>query len=262
MAIITLTTDLGIRDNYVASLKASILTQNEEVNIIDISHNIESFNINQATHVLKTCFKNFPNNTVHIITVDDELNSKNEHLLAFYNQQYFLCADNGFFNLFFDVFRPDKLFQITVDQKSDILTFASREILSIAACHLCRGGTPEIIGKEISNYTFDSTSIKPVIDKNSIRCTVIYIDNYGNVVTNIQKQLFQTTVGDKQFKIFHGYDTDSINKISQVYNDVSIAEKLAIFDMNDYLQIAINKGNASSLLGLKVFDIIRIEISL
>ena len=261
MAIITLTTDLGIRDNYVASLKASILTQNEDVKIIDISHNIECFNINQATHVLKTCFKNFPKNTVHIITVDDELNSNNEHLLAFYNQQYFLCADNGFFNLFFDVFRPDKLFQITVDQKSDILTFASREILSIAACHLSRGGTPEIIGKEINNYNFDSTSIKPVIDKNSIRCTVIYIDNYGNVVTNIQKQLFQTTIGDQKFKIFHGSDSDSINKISQVYNDVSIAEKLAIFDMNDYLQIAINKGNASSLLGLKVFDIIRIEIS-
>ena len=182
-------------------------------------------------------------------------------MLAFYNQQYFLCADNGFFNLFFDVFRPDKLFQITVDQKSDILTFASRQVLSIAACHLSRGGTPEIIGKEINNYNFDSTSIKPVIDKNSIRCTVIYIDNYGNVVTNIQKKLFQNTVGDKKFKIFHGSDTDSINKISQVYNDVSIAEKLAIFDMNDYLQIAINKGNASSLLGLKVFDIIRIEIS-
>jgi len=261
MAIITLTTDLGTRDNYVASLKASILTQNEDVNIIDISHNIECFNINQATHVLKTCFKNFPKNTVHIITVDDELNTKNEHLLAFYNQQYFLCADNGFFNLFFDVFRPDKLFQIIVDQKSDILTFASKEILSIAACHLSRGGTPEIIGKEINNYNFDSTSIKPVIDKNSIRCTVIYIDNYGNVITNIQKQLFQTTVGDKKFKIFHASDTDSINKISQVYNDVSIAEKLAIFDMNNYLQIAINKGNASSLLGLKVFDIIRIEIS-
>ena len=257
MAIITLTTDLGIRDNYVASLKASILTQNKDVNIIDISHNVECFNINQATHILKTCFKNFPKNTVHVITVDDELNSKNEHLLAFYNQQYFLCADNGFF----DVFRPDKLFQITVDQKSDILTFASREVLSIVACHLSRGGTPEIIGKEINNYNFDSTSIKPVIDKNSIRCTVIYIDNYGNVVTNIQKKLFQNTVGDKKFKIFHGSDTDSINKISQVYNDVSIAEKLAIFDMNDYLQIAINKGNASSLLGLKVFDIIRIEIS-
>ena len=261
MAIITLTTDLGIRDNYVASLKASILTQNKDVNIIDISHSVECFNINQATHVLKTCFKNFPKNTVHIITVDDELNSKNEHLLAFYNQQYFLCADNGFFNLFFDVFRPDKLFQITVDQKSDILTFPSREILSIAACHLSRGGTPEIIGKEINDYNFDSTSIKPVIDKNSIRCIVIYIDNYGNVVTNIQKQLFQTAVADKKFKIFHGSDNDSINKISQVYNDVSIAEKLAIFDMNDYLQIAINKGNASTLLGLKVFDIIRVEIS-
>ena len=149
-------------------------------------------------------------------------------MLAFYNQQYFLCADNGFFNLFFDVFRPDKLFQITVDQKSDILTFASREVLSIAACHLSRGGTPEIIGKEINNYNFESTSIKPVIDKNSIRCTVIYIDNYGNVVTNIQKKLFQNTVGDKKFKIFHGSDTDSIIKISQVYNDVSIAEKLTI----------------------------------
>ena len=261
MAIITLTTDLGTKDNYVALLKASILIQNEEVKIIDISHNIECFNINQATHVLKTCFRNFPKNTIHIVTVDDELNFKNEHLLAFYNQQYFLCADNGFFNLFFDVFRPDKLFQISVDQNSDILTFASKEILTIAACHLSRGGTPEIIGKEINNFNFESTSINPVIDKNSIRCTVIYIDNYGNVVTNIQKQLFQTTVGDKKFKIYHGSDNDSIDKISHAYNDVSIAEKLAIFDMNDYLQIAINKGNASSLLGLKVFDIIRIEIS-
>ena len=259
MPIITLTTDLGNKDNYVASLKASILSQLNDIKIVDISHSIECFNINQAVHVLKTCFKNFPKNTVHIVAVDDELDSTNEHMLAISHGHYFLCADNGFFSLFFDVFKPDKLFQINIDQKSDVMTFASREVLSIAACHICRGGTAEIIGTEVKNYNFNNQNLNPFIDKNSIKCTVIYIDNYGNVITNIQKKKFNEIIGDKKFKIFHGGDEESIEKLCTSYKDVPTAEKLAIFDMNNYLQIAINKGNASTLLGLQVYDTIRIE---
>ena len=99
MQIITLTTDLGIKDSYIASVKGAIYSQLQDIVLVDITNNINPFNIQQAAFVLRNCYKDFPDGTIHIISVDDELSIENEHLLVKSNDHYFIGSDNGLFPL-------------------------------------------------------------------------------------------------------------------------------------------------------------------
>ena len=259
MSIITLTTDLGTKDSYLASLKASIFSEINDVNLVDISNEIEPYNILQASIVLKNCFKDFPKDTIHIVAVDDEISVENDHIAVYANGHYFIGSDNGIFPLVLDDFKAEKIVSLNISQKTDNLTFASKDVFSIAACHIARGGTMEIIGKPLQDFSNKKNILFPVIENNIIRGVVTYIDNYGNAITNIKKETFIKTIRDKEFNILFGRENDGIINISNKYKDVDLAEKLAIFNSNNFLQISINQGKASSLLGLKYFDVIRIE---
>ena len=117
----------------------------------------------------------------------------------------------------------------------------------------------EIIGMPLLDFNTKKNILLPVIENNIIRGVVTYIDNYGNAITNIKKEVFINNIKDKEFNILFGRENDGIIKISNKYKDVVLAEKLALFNSNNFLQISINQGKASSLLGLKFFDVIRIE---
>ena len=117
MAIITLTTDLGTKDSYLASVKGSIYSQLEDAKIVDISNDIELFNIQQATFVLRNCFQSFPKGTVHIISVDDELSVENEHLVVKANGHYFIGTDNGIFSLLLTEMKAEKIIQLNPIKK-------------------------------------------------------------------------------------------------------------------------------------------------
>jgi|TARA_B110000238_G_C16142569_1_gene447197 S-adenosylmethionine hydrolase len=258
MSIITLTTDFGRKDSYLASLKASILSEINDVNIIDISHDIEPFNILEAAIILKSCYKDFPKGTIHLIAVDDEISIESEHLAVYANGYYFIGSDNGLFSILLDDFKPEKIFRLNISQKSDFLTFAAKDIFSVAACHISRGGTLELIGNETNDFVVKKNILRAVVENNMIRGIVTYIDNYGNAITNISKAIFYNTIQDKKFSILFGREDDGINAISSKYKDVEIAEKLALFNSENFLQISLNQGKASSLLGMKFFDKIRI----
>jgi len=259
MAIITLITDLGNKDSYVASLKGTILNQLEDVTIIDITHNINPFNIQQAAYILRNCYKDFPKGTIHIIGVDDELAINNEHLAVKINNHYFLGADNGVFSLLLNEVKPQQIVQLNITQNTNSLIFASKDVFAKAACHIARGGTLEIIGKPIEYFSVNRMELKPVVEKNLIRAAVNYIDNYGNVYTNLSKDVFERVRKGRDFAILFGREDERISTIEIKYKDVPISEKLAIFGSNGLLQIAINQGKANTLLGLKFHDIIRIE---
>tara|TARA_B100001540_G_C15751894_1_gene617425 strand:+ start:137 stop:925 length:789 start_codon:yes stop_codon:yes gene_type:complete len=260
MAIITLTTDLGTKDSYLASIKGAIYSQlKQDVQIIDITHNIDPFNIQQAAFVLRSCYKDFPQETIHIISVDDELSSTNEHLVIRSDSHYFIGADNGFFSLLFDTVKPDKLVRINLNQSSNCQTFATKNIFVPAACHLARGGTMEIIGNEVQDLEVKRMELKPVFNNNVLKGAVIYVDHYGNAISNISKQDFLKYKKADRFVILFGREDESIIEISEKYKDVEISEKLAIFGENNFLQISINQGRANKLLGLRLHDTIRIE---
>ncbi len=259
MAIITLTTDLGTKDSYLASVKSTIYSQLEEVQIVDISNHIEPFNIQQAAYTLRNCFKDFPIGTVHIISVDDELSITNEHLVVKVHGQYFIGSDNGFFSLALNEVIPEKIVKLNISLKTNCMTFAAKNIFVPAACHLARGGTMEIIGTAIKDFEVKRMELKPVLQSALIRGSVVYVDSYGNAITNISKNEFEQVQKGRPFIILFGREDEMITELSVKYNDVNTAEKLAIFGENNQLQIAINKGKANKLLGLKLHEIVRIE---
>ncbi len=259
MSIITLTSDLGTKDSYLASVKGSIYSQLETAKIVDITNDIAPFNIQQAAYVLRNCFKDFPHGTIHIISVDDELSIKNEHLAVKANGHYFIGADNGLFSLLLNEVKAEKIVRLNISQTTNCMTFATKNIFVPAACHLARGGTMEIIGTEVDDFEVKRTELKAVIEKDMIRGAVIYVDSYGNATTNISKEVFEGVQKGRNFSILFGREDEQITNISTKYKEVPQSEKLAIFGENNLLQIAINQGRANKLLGLKLHEIIRIE---
>lgn len=264
MSIITLTTDLGLKDYYVASVKGSILSQNKNVSIVDISHEVPPFNIAEASFTLTNAFKFFPKGTVHIIGINPSKMDRVKHLACEYEGQYFIGADNGIFSLLFKG-KPDKIRVIEDDTSSFDPNFEIRDIFTKAAVHLASGGEIEELGERGLILT-ESFQLNPVIDKQAIKGHVIHIDSYENAITNISRKMFEETIDDRQFEIIlkPGYST---RNIFSRYNDVPVGEMVALFGTNDLLEIGINQynhehnGGAATLMGLGVKDVIRIEFA-
>ncbi|MBC8052712.1 MAG: SAM-dependent chlorinase/fluorinase [Sphingobacteriaceae bacterium] len=256
MAIITLTTDLGYKDFYQAALKGSILSLKPNVNIIDITHNISAFNIPQAAFVLKNAFPYFPKGTVHLIGINSVFNERTKYLAVNYRGHYFVGSDNGIFSLIFDD-QPNEIVELNIMQDLKFLHFPLTDILAKASVHLAGGGKIEEIGIPVSELE-EKVNLQPVIEQNVIKGSVIYIDSFQNVITNISKDLFSKIQQNRDFVLYFRKN-ESISNLSWHYNEVPEGEKLCLFGISNYLEIAINKGNASGLLGLHLGDIVRVE---
>lgn len=252
MAIITLTTDLGLKDYYVSAVKGSILSQLPDVSIVDITHLIPSFNIQEAAYVLKNSYQNFPEGTVHIIGVDAEATVQTPHIGLLVSGHYFIGADNGMFSLMFDKV-PDKIVELNIVSENSNPTFPTRDIFVKAACHLARGGKLDLIGTAKQGVN-ERIMFRPVTVGDSIKGSIIYIDWYSNVVTNITRNLVKEVGKGKQFTIRFG--SHEITQISKTYNDVVEGEILAMFNAAGHLEIAMNRGKASQLLNLHMGDTI------
>jgi len=251
MAIITLTTDLGDKDIYQAALKGSILKLLPTVNIVDITNSVSAFNIQQAAFILKNSFHYFPEATVHLIGIDTVFSTSTRYLAIRYKNHYFVGADNGIFSLMFNN-EPDEVVEITIMQDLKFLHFPLADIFVKAACHLANGGKLNEIGIPTSDIE-KKMNLQPVVDKNQIKGSVIYIDSFQNVITNITKEFFNNVQRGRRF-ILYFKRNETISHLSWHYNEVPEGEKLCLFGISDHLEIAINKGNASGLLGLNLGD--------
>ncbi len=256
MAIITLTTDLGYKDFYQAALKGSILSQLPNVNIVDITHHISAFNIPQAAFVLKNAFHYFPKGTVHLIGIDSVFNENTRYLALKYKEHFFIGSDNGIFSLLFDE-EPSEIVELNIIQDLKFLHFPLSDIFPKAASHLAKGGKLKDIGLPV-NTIEEKMTLQPVIERDIIRGSVIYIDSFQNVITNITKEIFTTVQRNRDFTLYFRRN-ETLSQLSWHYNEVPEGEKLCLFGISNHLEIAINKGNASGLLGLHLGDIVRIE---
>lgn len=262
MGIITLTSDLGLRDHYVASVKAAILTQAPQATIVDISHQVRSFDLNAAAFVLRSVWHQFPMGTVHIIGINPEFTTKQTHVVVHHMSHYFIGADNGIFSLLFDT-EPEDVYELNIAQGTD-WTFPMRGVFSTAAAHLSKGGAPEFLGKKTEGIQHVYT---PGVQEEPdlLRGRVEYIDHYGNVYTNISRSQFDRIGRKRDFAIMFKMAGFAIQKISTYFTDVVEGERLAMWATNDQLMIAIHGGasdhggSASDLFGLQIDDVIRIE---
>jgi len=256
MAIITLTTDLGDKDIYQAALKGSILKLLPDVNIVDITHNVAAFNVQQAAFILKNSYYYFPDATVHLIGIDTVYNTDTKYLAVRYKNHFFVGADNGIFSLMF-ADDPDEMVEINIMQDLKFLHFPLADIFVKAACHLAQGKKLTEIGLPVTSIE-KKMNLQPVVEKNVIKGAVIYIDSFQNVITNITKEFFNKVQQGRRFALYFKRN-ETINQLSWHYNEVPEGEKLCLFGISDHLEIAINKGNASGLLGLTLGDSVIID---
>ena len=215
MPIITLTTDFGTKDHFVGAIKGTIYSELPDARIVDISHQITPFNITETAYVLRNAYKSFPEGSIHIIGVDSELNEDNKHIALKLDGHFFICPDNGLISLLTSEIQPEKIVEINIHDRIET-SFPVLDVFVKVACHIARGGTLEIIGKLITSYK-KIKELQPTVseDKNSISGNIIYIDNYGNSITNISKKLFNDIGKGRSFEIVaNNYSFKKIHKKS------------------------------------------------
>ena len=274
MPIITLTTDFGLKDHFVGVLKGSIYSELPDINIVDISHNVTPFNIHECAYLIQNSYHSFPKGSIHIIGVDSEATIENKHIAVLVDGHYFISANTGVVGLITSELKPEKVVEINIPNP----IHGSFPVLSIfiqVACHLARGGTLEVVGKPFDALT-SLREFAPRIanEGKKIVGSVIYIDNYGNVVTNIKKHLFDAYRNGKDFelqvrgkklrKIFNTYSQIIDFTIDKEQRQIE-GELLALFNSSGYIELAIYRSNlntvggASTLLGLEYRDTVILE---
>ena len=253
MAIITFMSDFGHRDPYVAAVKAKVSALFPNVNMFDISHDIEHYDIAHAAFVIRSVYNDFPKGTVHILSVNS-LNRKNEKFIAAkIDDHYFVSADNGLLSL---ITSKKAMAIVDINQEKIQSTFPARDIFAKAAVYLANG-------KNIYDLGPGLTEMKRLINrelsitKDRIHGNVIHVDSYGNLITNIDKQVFEEIREGRNFEVNVG--RGHINRISNSYAEVEEGDIAVVFNSLDLLEIAINKGPASSLLGVSYDGVITIN---
>ncbi len=259
MSIITLITDHGTKDFTIAAIKGSIYKELPEINIVDITHDVPKFDMMQGAFILRNAYKYFPKNTIHIIGILPNETTEISHVVVFHEHQYFIGADNGIFSLLFDTI-PEKVIELNISAIEGNFVRPTRDIFVKAACHIARGGTIEVLGRK-KDTILQLQTFRAITNKDSIRGYVIYIDNFGNSITNISELLFKEIGRGRPFTISFRVPGYSIREISKSYSEVPHGERLALFGASGFLEISINIGNASELLGLNINDIVLVEFT-
>jgi len=274
MAIITLTTDFGEKDHFAGAIKGAIYSEMHDIRIVDISHSISPFNISEASYIIQNAYRSFPKGTIHVIGVDSELNPENKHIALKLDDHFFICANNGIMSMICSEIVPAKIVEINIHDKIQT-SFPLLDVFAKVACHIARGGTLEVIGKTISEIK-PIKHITPFVneDKSKIIGRVIYIDNYGNVVTNIKKSFFESiqkgrsfeiSARNNQFKTIHKKYSDFINFDIPEDKRHDEGRGLVVFNSGNFLEIAVYKsncatvGSAATLMGLNLMDTVSVN---
>ena len=274
MAIITLTTDFGMKAHFVGAVKGALLSEIKDANIVDISHNISPFNVMEAAYVIQNAFSSFPIGSIHVIGVDSELNPENSHIAMVLNGHYFVCANNGILSMICNDITPDQIVEVNIHDKI-VGNFPVLDIFVKVAAHIARGGTLEVIGKPIDEVK-PIKNITPFVgsDNNQLIGNVIFIDRYDNVITNIKKPFFETiqkgrrfeiSARNHKFKSIHKHYSDIVDFRIPIDKRNDEGRGLVVFNSSDYLEIAMYKSNkatvggASTLMGLEMMDSVTIS---
>ena len=253
MAIVTLLTDAGESDHYIAAIKARILSADPGIHIVDISHRIRLFDIGHGAFVLRSVFRDFPKGTVHIVGVDAAGNRGDAFIILKLEEHFFVGANNGLFSLISD--QPaERVWQVNTGGTVST-TFPEKDIFAPVAAKLATGADPGTLGTILPDH-------KRLIDRQvkatrkQITGTVIRVDHFGNLITNISKEAFDILSKDKNYTVQFG--GEKFRRLHATYNQAEQGECFLVFNSLALLEIGIYKGNASELLGLGYDSVVNI----
>ncbi len=267
---ITLTTDFGTRDAYVAAMKGTIMSIHPEAQLIDITHDIAPQDVMEAAFVLREAVPYFPADAVHLVVVDPGVGTERRPIALRHGPHWFVGPDNGIFPLVLDGNTPDRA--VALDRKtvwrttSPSTTFHGRDIFAPAAAHLARGLALSEIGSPIDTLK-PLRWAQPITDEEGLQGWVVHIDHFGNCITNITRDMLlqraseagQEAIEDQTappFKCFIG--NSSLSALHETYGRVEEGEPLLLTGSSSFLEVAVNCGNAAELLDIRKGDAVNI----
>ncbi len=251
VSVISLITDFGQNDNFVGVIKGVILSINPNAKIVDICHEVKPHDILTGAFLLKSSFKYFPKGSLHLVVVDPGVGSERKNLLVKTKDYFFIAPDNGVLSLALKDQVSLKIIEITnknyfLKPTSD--TFHGRDIFAPTAAYLSKGEDFSKFGKRIKSIKELRLPQVKITSKGLIG-EIIYIDRFGNLVSNIGKEILGRFIKNKKFKIF--IKNKTIDKLSHSYTEGTYLKPLALIDSFNYLEIALNHGSACDYLKAK-----------
>ena len=251
--VIALLSDFGSRDPYVAEMKAVILSICQDALIVDISHEIEKFNIRMGAFILAQAAPYFPKGTIHVAVVDPGVGTPRRPIIVETKRSLYVGPDNGLLILAAQKEEIRQIYEITNSRymlKKVSRTFHGRDIFSPAAAYLANGVKPPEFGPPIQDPVKPSFST-PKIREDAIFGEIIHIDGFGNLITNISEENLnafgisegenlRVQLGDKQMNL----------KLCSSYDEVAKGTLLSIIGGTSFFEISVNQGNASKTLNV------------
>jgi S-adenosylmethionine hydrolase len=258
--LITLTTDFGTADHFVGTMKGVIAGIAPRARVIDITHEISPYEVNEAAFVIAQAWRYFPKGTIHVIVVDPGVGSARRPVLCQAEGQFFIAPDNGVLSMIYDkapkhtvrVISNPKLMRRNISR-----TFHGRDVFAPAAAHLARGTPPAQFGKRIEDF-LRNFLLKPVQQARRVwGGTILKIDRFGNLITNLPIDQFQD-VKTRPFELRVGLK--QIHRLALTYSEVAMGEVFAIVGSAGYIEIAANQASAAKVLGCSSGAPVELEI--
>lgn len=257
-SVVTLLSDYGHGSHYTAALKGTLAALLPTTTVIDLSHQIEPFDVTGAAFFLQQVYPNFPEGTWHFLCVDTSVLLHKQFLVVEYKKQFFLGADNGIFSLLFEEL-PVKVHRVKDNIYSPNDLFPEKNVF------------PIVLKRFLSEKSFEGfadlgiiegikKNLHPTIEENGIKGTILLIDGYQNAITNIKKDVFEKVRAGRSYTIFYKRK-QTIKKINTHYHESEEGDELILFNENGYLEIAMYRGKGSQLLGLRQGASIVIEFA-
>lgn len=263
MAVVTLLSDFGLKDPYVAEMKAVILSISPEAQIVDVTHEIEKFNIHMGAFVLASAAPHFPSKTIHMAVVDPGVGTKRRSIIVETKRGLYVGPDNGLLMLAAHKEEITKVHHI-VNPKYMLPkvsnTFHGRDIFAPTAAHLASGIAPSEFGPSIQDYTFPEFA-KPQVREGEVVGEVLHIDGFGNVVSNISEVNLEREGFREGDSLSVSLGGKSLTlRFCSAYGEVPNGMALVLINGGGFLEVAVNKGSASRVLGAKVGNSFRVSL--
>ncbi len=259
--IIALITDFGESDYFVGSMKGVILSINQDVEIVDITHNITPFDIFEAGFVLRSSFQYFPQKTIFITVVDPEVGSKRKILLAYYKNYFFIAPDNGILSLIMDKNEESTVISVTsshyfLPEISN--TFHGRDIMAPVSAWLSKGINIYSFGEPYTDWIRLKFPEPRKIDEGIYEGEIIHIDRFGNLITNIPSSILESEISSNRKNLRVEIGGKRIEKFVKSYSDGSVGEPVLIIGSSDFLEIGTFLQSAERILKVKKGDKLRL----
>lgn len=250
--IVTITSDFGLRDPYAAMLKGHVLQIDADLVLVDISHEVNPFNVLEGSLLLRGSYPAFSTGTIHLFCVNQSFDPTPYLAIYLHRGHYFLGPDNGFFSLLF----PDESLEDGRQLKVDVHQ-SWHEVYAFAIQQILENDDLTTVG-EPKAHLREAIALRPVVSADFIRASITHIDRYGNILLNIDQKTFNEVRRDRPFEVYY-QRKHPIRALVDRYQDAGVGEILARFNSSGFLEIGIYLDNAAALLSLEVDQLIQID---